>query len=180
MPGLAPLLLVEQSARAHTPTLIPDPEPEAGAELPAVLPVLVLPVPVLVVLPVPLLVEQSATAHTPTLIPGPEVEVEVGGGVLAVLLPVPVLPLLAEQLARAQTPTLIPEPEVAGVVLVPPWPPPACVPDPRPLAVPGPVVRAVKVMAGGEAVEGGDCAAWALVWLSRNIPLAPAARIRPR
>jgi hypothetical protein len=44
------------------------------------------------------------------------------------------------------------------------------------------VIAAVKVavMAGGEAVDGGDWAAWALVWLSRNIPLAPAARIRPR
>src|ERR1700761_1539133 len=35
-------------------------------------------------------------------------------------------------------------------------------------------------MAGGGAVDGGDWAAWAAVWLSRNIPLAPAAMIRPR
>ena len=126
-----------------------------------------------------LLVEQSATAHTPTLIPDPEVEVEVGGGVLAVLLPVPVLPVLApllvEQLARAQTPTLIPEPEGAGVLVTP-----VALPAPPVTSAPGPVVRAVKVMAGGEAVDGGDCAAWAVVWLSRNIPLAPAARMRPR
>ncbi len=33
---------------------------------------------------------------------------------------------------------------------------------------------------GGGLVPGGDSAAWAAVWLSRNIPLAPAARMRPR
>ena len=125
---------------------------------------------------VPLPLEQSARAHTPTLIPDPEPEA--GGGVLAVLLvpPVPVLaPLLVEQLARAQTPTLIPEPEGAGVLVTP-----VALPAPPVTPAPGPVVRAVKVMAGGEAVDGGDCAAWAVVWLSRNIPLAPAARMRPR
>jgi hypothetical protein len=118
------------------------------------------------------------------LIPDPDPEPEAGGGVLAVLLvpPVPVLPvlpvlapLLVEQLARAQTPTLIPEPEGAGVLVTP-----VALPAPPVTPAPGPVVRAVKVMAGGEAVDGGDCAAWAVVWLSRNIPLAPAARMRPR
>jgi hypothetical protein len=53
------------------------------------------------------------------------------------------------------------------------------------LVVPGLVVLVwaavrVAVMAGGGAVPGGDSAAWAVVWLSRNIPPAPAARIRPR
>jgi hypothetical protein len=63
--------------------------------------------------------------------------------------------------------------------------PVAAPPVPVVLVVPGPVVLVwtavrVAVIAGGGAVPGGDSAAWAAVWLSRNIPPAPAARIRPR
>jgi hypothetical protein len=139
---------VEQVASAHTPTLIPEPEPglEAGAlAVPLVLtPVLALPVPVLV-----LGLEQVARAHRPTLMPEPDPD------------PVPVLVL----------PVALPAPPVALVLPVPHVPVP-----------PGPLVAAVSVavMAGGGAVDGGDWAAWAGVWLSRNIPLAPAAMIRPR
>jgi hypothetical protein len=70
---------------------------------------------------------------------------------------VPVVPA-GVQVPRAHTPTLMPPP-LAGVVV---W-------------------AAVRVVtAAGGLVPGGDWAAWAAVWLSRNIPPAPAARIRPR
>jgi hypothetical protein len=121
-------------------------------------------------------------AVPPPVLPVPPLVVPVPVPVVLLvpeLVPVPAwLPLL-EQLARAHTPTLIPEPEVVVPVALPV---PPALPVAAPAPAPGPVVAAVKVavMAGGEAVDGGDGAAWALVWLSRNIPLAPAARIRPR
>jgi hypothetical protein len=69
------------------------------------------------------------------------------------------------QVPRAQTPAWIPP-------LLVPWPP-----APPPLVL---VVWVVVTAAGGGVPPGGDSAAWAAVWLSRNIPPAPAARIRPR
>ena len=134
---------------------------------------------------------QVARAHTPTLIPEPEPEpvpvpelVPVPVPVLLVLVPAPpplvglVQVAATHRLAWApllvrETPALVPD--VPWGVQVPRAHTPAWTPPPPPL-----VVWAVAAAAGGGLVPGGDSAAWAAVWLSRNIPLAPAARMRPR
>ncbi len=152
---LVPVLGLVQVARAHTPTVIPDPEPELEL-VPGLEPVVGFvpaPVlePVLVPPPPPLGVVQVAARHTWACTPLLLAET---------CALVPVVPA-GVQVPRAHTPTLIPPPLV--------------------LVLAGVVWAAVRVVtAAGGLVPGGDWAAWAAVWLSRNIPPAPAARIRPR
>ncbi len=148
-----------QVARAHTPTLIPDPElelepdPELVLKLELVLVlVLVLPVPV----PPPAGAGASSASAGGAGAGGGDAEAGVdaaagGRGGGAGAGGAGEL-----QVPRAHTLAWIPPPLVAV------WA----------------VVRVTA--AGGGLVPGGDSAAWAAAWLSRNIPLAPAARMRPR
>ena len=154
-----------QVARAHTPTLIPEPEPEP-VPVPELVPVLepvLEPGPVLVLVPVPVLL---------VLVPAPPPLV--GLVQVAATQRLAWAPLLVRE-----TPALVPD--VPWAVQVPRAHTPTWTPPPPPLVlVLGVVVWAAATAAGGGLVPGGDSAAWAAVWLSRNIPLAPAARMRPR
>jgi hypothetical protein len=102
--------------------------------------------------------------------------------VLVVLVPAPPplvgLVQVAARQRLAWTPVLVTEtPALVPVVPVVPWE--LQVPRAQTPAWMPPLVVWVATAAGG-LVPGGDSAAWAAVWLSRNIPLAPAARMRPR